>query len=196
MVIVEGPDSAGKTTLIQHLVEHFDGQLIVRDDKQDRNSPSFRDPENVRKRVYKAICDEVIGDNRAQVHDRLFFSELAYGSVLRGEVCFPWKEQQHILRLLTAISPPIVFCLPPLEAIHAKILGAHQMEGATANIDAIYAKYEAMRALQHPKVTLYDYTRGPAAKERICRLTAAYLERRNRRTAWSRFSSTTTKSSH
>jgi hypothetical protein len=185
MVIIEGPDHGGKSTLIQHIMGHFGSDALVLSDhsiSQTRNKESFRSPEAVRKRVYDEIIAEVVGTDRPHVLDRLFFSELVYGSVLREHVCFPWKEQVHICRMLTALSPPIVFCMPPLGQIQSKIYGSTQMEGVTANIDAIYRKYDAMLALRHPKVTKYDYTKGPAARSRVCSLIEIYLKRRNERT--------------
>jgi hypothetical protein len=193
MVIIEGPDAAGKTTLIQHIKEQFPDELIMsaasRMSSEERNSENFRSGQAVRKRVYDALTYETIGEGRACIHDRLFFSELVYGQVLRGGSIFNWTEERHILRLLTAISPPIVFCMPPLERIHAKIYGATQMEGVTTNTDAIYRAYEALLVLRHPRVTKYDYTRGPAAKQRICGVIERYLTRRKTRTSWSHTSS-------
>jgi thymidylate kinase len=130
-----------------------------------------------------------VAHKKPVIHDRLFFSELVYGEVLRGGACFNWAEQKHVLRVLTAISPPIIFCIPPLEAIHAKIYGADQMEGATEKIDKIYAKYAALSTLTRPAIIRYDYTRGPAAKAKVVKAVTAYLERRNKR-AWSPTSTT------
>lgn len=187
MVIIEGPDHAGKTTLIQHLQGHFGDAVELspssRMTKDQRNDPRFRDPEAVKERVYSAICHKspIASQGPVQVHDRLFFSELVYGEILRGKSCFNWAESVHIRRLLTAITPPIVFCLPPLESITSKIYGSNEMEGVTDNITKIYQAYQALSALSNPRITLYDYTRGPAARARICHVVEAYMERRKKR---------------
>lgn len=191
MVIIEGPDASGKSTLISYLLGEFGDQLeLAESSKGDRNAPEWREPVNVRKRTYTALSQAVIGTHRVQVHDRLFFSELVYGEVLRGGACFRWKEQQHILRVLTALSPPVVLCLPPVEAYLACLPHEKQMEGVIENSLAIYRKYEALCTVRHPRITVYDYTRGPAAPKRIRRLVKAYLERRSSR-SWSPLSSTT-----
>lgn len=187
MVIIEGPDHAGKSTLIRHIQETLGDAVELsphsRMSKDARNDPAFRDPENVKTRVYESISAP--GALRSQgpviLHDRLFFSALVYDNVFGREPTFNWKEEVHICRLLTAISPPIVFCLPPLEDITSKIYGATEMEGVTDNIARIYRAYDVLSALSHPGIVRYDYTRGPAAKSRICRLIQAYATRRNAR---------------
>lgn len=184
MVIIEGPDHSGKSTLIQHILEEFGNQVELSPASHQgphRNRPAFRDPLAVHERVYGAILNELASQGKVQIHDRLFFSELVYGEVLRGGSTFSWAESVHVNRLLTAISPPIVFCLPPLEVITNKIYGATHMEGVTDNITKIYEAYVALSALRNPRVTLYDYTRGPAAKARICRVIEGYIQRRNSR---------------
>lgn len=187
MVIIEGPDGSGKSTLIQHIQETFGDAVELsphsRMTKDQRNDPRFRDPIEVKERVYSAIAHRgpLTGQGPLQVHDRLFFSALVYDQVFDRTPTFGWNEQVHVCRLLTAISPPIVFCLPPLASITDQIYGANEMEGVTDNITRIYKAYDALSALQHPGITRYDYTRGPAAKQRICRLIEAYALRRNNR---------------
>lgn len=187
MVIIEGPDHAGKSTLIQHILETFPDSVELSEHSRltssQRNSEAYREATAVHERVYSSIChpSPIASQGKVQIHDRLFFSELVYGEVLRGSSTFGWDETVHVRRLLTAISPPIVFCLPPLEKITSKIYGSDQMEGVTDNITRIYQSYEALSALRNPTITRYDYTRGPAARERVCRVIQGYIDRRARR---------------
>lgn len=187
MVIIEGPDHGGKSTLIKHLQEYFGDAVELsapsRMSKDERNDPAFRDPITVHERTYSAIAHKghLTGQGPVVLHDRLFFSALVYDEVFGREPTFNWAESVHIRRLLTAVTPPIVFCLPPLERITSHIYGSNEMEGVTDNITAIYKGYEVLSALSNPTITRYDYTRGPAAKQRICGVIERYMERRKKR---------------
>jgi thymidylate kinase len=181
MIILEGPDNSGKSTLATALVNQFGSSISLSDHTRAVGEERDRLMVGVPGRVYGALQHGVAGQGTVQLHDRLFFSELVYGRILRGQVCFNWTQQQHICRVLTAIQPPIIFCLPPIEKCLSNLHGRHQLEGVTENAELIYHAYDAMKALAKPPITVYDWTRGPAALHRIFRVVESYMERRNRR---------------
>lgn len=179
MIIIEGPDNAGKSTLINFLLENL-GDRVVQ--ATANKGPRDNLTDTVKDRVMYALMDAVASRGKPIVYDRLFFSELVYSEALGRECKFNWEEQRHTTRVLTAISPPIVFCLPPRNTVVDGITANHQMEGVRAHIGEIYDKYAALSNLARPGITRYDFTRGPAAKDRVLRVVRTYLERRDRRT--------------
>ena len=82
MILVEGPDGAGKTKLSKMIAEHFDLERVA--PQKGGQMPVVP----VRNRVYRALGKAVQGHKPAKVYDRLYFSELVYGSVLRGTTDF------------------------------------------------------------------------------------------------------------
>lgn len=204
MIVVEGPDGAGKTTLAAHLSETLGVPLSAHSRLTDvqRNDPSYRSPDEVRLRTYDGLLRAVKGDEDAEIHDRFLYSELVYSEVYGREPCFGFYESRHISRVLLALECPVIFCLPPLEVIQSKMLPDDHMEGAYQRIAQIHGTYSLMRKYMSrkqpthkgqaapgtrkveystPRVILYDYTK-PNHKQKVTDICGRYLARRDRRT--------------
>lgn len=152
MVIIEGPDGGGKSTLVKRLHEDLGIELSPEAllTKAERNDPSYRSKDAVRKRIYVALLREVVGRKSPMLYDRLFFSELIYSEAYGREVAFSYHEQVHIGRCLNAFKVPVVFCVPPLEDILKKNLKVDEeqgMDSLSAKITQVYSTYLAMGSL-------------------------------------------------
>lgn len=126
MIVVEGPDGAGKTTLVNALCKDLGlhksvsvtgqegpGWPRLKDRRhRDRELPRFP-----RERTYEALAHAVAGDP-VHIHDRLFWSEAIYGPMLRGESKFTIEEEFRIMRLFKALRCPVIF----VEAIRNTVL--------------------------------------------------------------------------
>lgn len=185
MIIVEGPDNAGKSTLVQKIVDRFGDRVELSHHSRlkgaERDKLAHQTPDEQRAFVYGNLNRAVLSKGRVDVHDRLFYSELVYGPVVHPPVVYNYEETRHINRVLTALSCPIIFCLPPLEVVLSAD-GRHQIPEWRENAEKIYEAYAALSALARPRITRYDYTRGPAAEARVMRVVSDYLERREKRT--------------
>ena len=181
MLIIEGPDGAGKTTLAKKLSEDLgiDLSKYSRLTQEERNKLSRAG--SVKPRVYGALGVAVAGRKDPVIHDRMFFSELVYGQVLRGSSVFSFQEERMVLDILHAMGVPVIFCLPPVRDVYDNLGANEQMEGVRENIDKIYKGYEALAGLARPKPHVYDYTRGPAAYARILGVCVDYVANRRRR---------------
>ena len=153
MIIVEGPDGAGKTTLVGKLTSSF--RLM--------KSHSAGPEGDVRGRVYDALGAAVRGHDPIKVHDRLFFSEVVYGPLLRGECRFSDVETDFVWRVLGALETPLIFCLPPYEVVRENVsLSVNdQLVGVSENLRTIYSSYEELAQVAAGNdlpVYRYDYT--------------------------------------
>lgn len=145
MLVVEGPDGAGKTVLIGKILQSFPklSMPAVIDRSQLPNV-------NVRERVYEAIAEEVRGWKPPQVHDRLFYSELVYGPILRGSCKFAQPEKRWIATQLLMTETVVIICLPPLSVVKLNILSAinedpkAHIPGVQEKMDDIYRSYERL----------------------------------------------------
>lgn len=158
MIIVEGPDGAGKTVLIGQISKHYP-QLAVASDELRRDELHKK---NVRGRTYRAFSEE-LRSTRPLIHDRLFFSELVYGPILRGSCEFSTYEQELVINLLLALNVPIIMCLPPLAAVKHNIeQDPDHINGVAENLERIYASYTyvTVRLMNTPflNTVRYDYT--------------------------------------
>jgi hypothetical protein len=111
MLIVEGPDGVGKTTLCQELVNsglvHQILQSPARSHVTDLWWASVR------------LMQEY-GDNPRIAIDRLLFSEIVYGPTLRGTCKFKLQEVRDIFRAIMTdkMVQLVIFCLPGTQVFH------------------------------------------------------------------------------
>lgn len=103
MVIVEGPDGAGKSTLCANL---------KRDSIVDEILPSPKLSKGDLGVLTWNYFREYGGNKRIAV-DRMLFSELVYGPLLRQKIVFSPKQFIELMdMLLYQEYNPVVFCLP------------------------------------------------------------------------------------
>ena len=147
MIIVEGPDGAGKTTLVNEICEHF------RLGQGERGTTNRDDLWKVTKPdTYRAIHDAIsqpnaVYGNITQVWDRLFWSEFVYWDLSnKARGCqFNDQDKRVIPHLIEAIAPPVIWCLPPeLTVVRNTLNSRHQMKGVEENIKTIYHRYKDM----------------------------------------------------
>ena len=152
MIIVEGPDGAGKTTLVNELLKEFDDLTLgprATDDRDKLYEVTVED-------TFNALSEAVrCRKGEAKIWDRLFYSEFVYAPVTDRDCAFNEDQQSYINRIIQYLGIPIIICLPPLEVVKQN-LGDKQMEGVTENIDQIYELYAD--AEWWPPAMLYDYT--------------------------------------
>lgn len=108
MIVLEGPDNAGKTTLGKQLSERLGVAL------HHSSNP---------KMTYAELRDkmrEIINDPRRDaVYDRVpLISEGIYGTILRGVNRFNCHEGNGLWQLFAASNPLIIYCRPTDETIN------------------------------------------------------------------------------
>jgi hypothetical protein len=113
VLIVEGPDGAGKTTLVRELSREFNLKIHPKGERVD--GPDGPPKQDERERVWRAIGDMVMGNKPIEIYDRLFFSELAYAPSWRGSIRLTEEEIRLVHNTLAIYGVPVIFCLPSLE---------------------------------------------------------------------------------
>lgn len=158
LLIVEGPDHAGKSTLVQRILDVFpEVKLGVRgtDNRDDLWKVTVSD-------THTAMAEAVLGANPPMIWDRLYYSELVYAPAVGDrEPMFNVSQQAHCQRTIDALHCPVVLCLPPREVVVNGVLhGGHQMPGVVHHIGEIYDRYvDLMVSDVFPAHThVYDYT--------------------------------------
>ena len=183
-MIVEGPDGSGKTTLLKRLSHDLGVEVKEWPESRDQMATS-----GVFRRVFDTLAGEVRcgNDNRPYLHDRLFFSELVYGRVLRGRVAFNPKHIRLVGDVIRALEIPIIFCRPPLEVVQRNVVESAglQMADVPEHIEAIWERYCRYPAMFRPYSRVYDYTgitQPTSDYEGLLELCEQYLRKRDART--------------
>lgn len=154
MIILEGPDGGGKSTLMDELLTHY-----TRLSQAPRASSSGPDGGPVADLYEWAHADvHSWRDKPVQLYDRHpLVSEYIYGPVIRGTVD-PRFHTTHLRRRVQHRAL-LVLCLPPLEAVRSSVSAERDMAGVHTHIDTIWHLYASLRA-SWPAVNFvhYDFT--------------------------------------
>lgn len=157
MIIVEGPDGAGKTTLISQMVERYDLQVAPRVVSKDANAMV-----NLRDWVDTNLEE----GPQWMIFDRhRLISETIYGPALRqnAEDGFDSLTQMWLwLRKFYELEPLIIYCIPPLDVVKSNTEHDPDNRAVAHKIEAIYQAYVARAALDSimspGSVIIWDYT--------------------------------------
>lgn len=155
MVIVEGPDGAGKTTLIETL------KIATGLGVHARASDSVGGPVAD---IFSWANEDVNtwSDQRMAIYDRHpLISELIYGPLARNylDPRFLTAESTHMFNKFYQNSI-IILCLPPFDVLSKNVLREDQMPGVLENLPELYEEYtQLLRTIPlEVNVVVYDYT--------------------------------------
>jgi hypothetical protein len=137
LIVVEGMDNTGKSTLAQHIAEKF--KIVLMANKQRPRSVS----EAIR---YTSIVRTVSSIFPVIVDRWAPISEPVYGPILRGE---------NLAEGISDEADLIIYCRPPIEVI-MNYGNREQMPGVIENTREIVAAYDELMSRKH--YVLYDYT--------------------------------------
>jgi hypothetical protein len=158
--IVEGTDNSGKTTLVQRL------EALYRIPSIHSLGPSSLEDAT-------AWLLEIVGKAQRQstILDRFsLFSEAVYGPILRGRSVYDGHGEltSALYKLLVALRPVIIYCVPPLGTVTRNLHEREQMAGVVENTEKLYDGYNRFFHTQLPPdlpVRYYDWTLDPEAKD-------------------------------
>src|SRR5690606_1150211 len=164
IIIVEGMDGTGKTTLVQQLAyrlkvepRKFVGSLGPSDDYRlvlvKRTKSEISELESSLSK----------GETVKRLYDRFpLISEAVYGTVLRGHNCFGGLYYPLRRRLL-ALKAVIIYCRPGTDVIQANVQKAPQMSGVLEHFGELLYAYDKLfgeltESPVNSYITIYNYT--------------------------------------
>lgn len=103
IIIIEGPDSCGKSTLAKRLAFDYSGIIFHQSYKFKNKIPIY----------HLAVLRKALklSQKKLVILDRLHISEYIYGKVYRNEKRWPWMLNTFN-NLCRELNIPIILCLP------------------------------------------------------------------------------------
>ena len=162
MLIVEGPDGAGKTTLIEAISNFIQWPIAPRVvSKETKALVDLNEwtTENLSKGFHAALYDR-----------HRLISDPIYRFIIPGKKADPefYNFQTLLIWLyqFNKINPVTIYCLPPLEVVKANLENDPDNAVVYEHIEPIYYAY-VMQAARHFRqapnaVWTYDYTANDA----------------------------------
>ena len=158
MIIVEGPDGSGKSTLCRTLK---DGGFVERVLDSPRIAAKG-DAERMKYETRRYL--HLYGQNNRVAVDRFLFSEMVYGPVMRNKTAFTRGEYLvNLLEIMTTGSIA-VFCLP--DQYNFK---ENENPVAIERIEQLKKGYQACAedsAFSNPKTYIHNWN-APGAMEKL-----------------------------
>jgi thymidylate kinase len=165
IIIVEGPDGAGKTTLIDKIEERaleFGSVEII-------NHGAYLGESAIGHHYLKSI--EMAASFNTVIMDRSWISEPIYGHVMRGgKNRLPWNDYRFLCNKANEFKAQIIYCLPPMETCLAAWRSRREIEYVDdeEKMTNVYQLYRASFSDMYivPK-RLWDWTQSVKMEEFI-----------------------------
>jgi hypothetical protein len=162
VIVVEGPDGAGKTTLVKRLLEDIPN-LELQPRVVSKGAEAMVD-------LKQWVVDDLSKGFGPRLYDRhRLISEPIYGPLLRGKMepgfdQVSWLSQRF--RHFASLDPVLIFCLPPDRVVLDNIMRSRDEQPSSMDLGkslSIYWLYR-MEASRWTGSWVYDYT-GTRADE-------------------------------
>jgi thymidylate kinase len=149
IIIIEGPDGSGKTTLAEQLSRQTGYPIL------HRSHPKTEEEKKLMMGEYL----QAIKGNKNFIFDRCWYSEMAYGPVMRDDSVISYPQMYELERQLAKSGAVVIYCTGPEAALWMRC----QRRGeeyiiCRDNFKAIYNNYEDIMSVPHYiPVVKYEY---------------------------------------
>lgn len=156
MIILEGPDGAGKTTLRDRILADWGGEFVAQPRAVSSDAVSIVPiGEYIEKELARGFGNRLY-DRFALISSPMYLP-LPNPTFVDPMTNVDWLRAQY--QKMDTVDPAIIYCLPPLEEVRKNVLNDESSEVMWPYIDLIYHNYVAFIARHWSTSSMvYDYT--------------------------------------
>lgn len=149
ILIIEGPDGSGKTTLANQLSRQTGYPII------HRSQPKTEEE----KKLMMGEYIQTIKANKNAIFDRCWYSEMVYGPVMRDASVLSYPEMYELERLAAKAGAMIIYCTGPESALWMRCMKrGEDYITCRDTFKAIHKSYEDLMSVPHYiPVVRYEY---------------------------------------
>jgi len=156
IVILEGPDGAGKTTLATTLAVRYQYNF-------KRCGPPISGLPEIER--YTCLIENADASSKRIVFDRLHVGELVYGPIVRGHSQLTLQDLYSLDKQLYIAGGVVVYCLPPYIDCLASFMKKQELEGEYLKLQEqlrqVYNEYCLLARLRGEDCIIWDYRANP-----------------------------------
>lgn len=134
VIIIEGPDGAGKTGYAKFLASITGYQY-----KHFSNPKSQAEKDNMFK-----MYAELLTSGEKLIVDRAWYSDMVYGPIFRGEATITQSQCDALEVLLEAIGGVVIYLTAPLQVCKERAFSRGEDYVSEDKYDAVWQEYERM----------------------------------------------------
>lgn len=163
MVIIEGPDGSGKTTLIERLgLERR--QFKSMHAGVGANTPNGWAPNADPYQAYVEVMFNLAKQEGTVPHrlgiDRFHLSERVYGPILRAKQLVDDVTLENITGLLRDLRIPVILCLPPFSTTLTNVSTEGRDRPSYQTEGFLHQAYKGFEMVSPWATHVYDYTQN------------------------------------
>lgn len=164
LIIVEGPDGAGKSTLVKKLEKQFNAMSIHNCEYPSADGDQLEAIFSYQFTIAEHLAMRAIVPSSVVILDRSFLSELIYGPVYRGKPRLSDEAKGRLNKRLSITSAMTIICHPTFSVCRDNFLsGREEMLDSVEQLQRVWDGYHAANLPLDfdASVTYYDYIRTP-----------------------------------
>ena len=148
IIIIEGPDGAGKTTLAEQISRQTKYPIIHRTKPKNEEE----------KKLMMGEYLQTIRSGKNMIFDRCWYSEMAYGPVMRDSSVISYPQMYELEEQLSKVGAIIIYTTGPKAALWQRCQKRGENYITTRDqFNAIYDNYtEIMKVPHHIPVVRYE----------------------------------------
>lgn len=146
ILIIEGIDGSGKSTLATKLGEQNKYEIIHRSLPRDQKD----------KDEMLQMYIDIVQQRRNIIFDRCWYSEMAYGPVMRDDSVITYPQMYQLERMVAKQGGMIIYCTGPKSVLWKRATQrGEEYVTSREDFDGIYDGYETIMSVPHlvPVVT-------------------------------------------